>query len=590
MSTRGIISIFRRSKRAAETQTMRYRQATKASFWRSDSGAVAIYFGLSAIVFIGVAGLAVDAARGYLIKARLSEAIDAAALAGGKALQTADDEGKPTADALAFFNANFPTGAMGATVATPTISFSQNDTVINISGTATIPTTLMQILGFKTMTMAASASVARATSGLDVVFSFDVSGSMNDTAGSKTKIAALRENAAALVNSLAKPFTNGIQQQIVTINGTQYSLLNIGVVPWNAKVNVKNNDDIQSGTTTTVSSTTVSSFKNPVTGATQNRIYKASTSEVPLLQDPTAISGGWKGCVYARYVDDGDQTDDADITLGAVTSGSKNWAAWDPIPSNEGEDVPGTYQSGTIFGFPINSAKNCYESDWNVGNDSPWGGNPGKRPSWWKVGKNSSNKQDAGSGECSTCPTVGILPLQSDTNKVNTMIGTLTAGGSTNTVQGLFWAWEVLMPGEPFSEAVVSPPFPRAQAIVLMTDGLIEGSNGDSYRGTFGSGPPAGTSAHGTFVDPSGSTVDNTLKNRFLALASKIKGSNPEDPNAVKIYVIQYQQNDSSLTDMLQTAATEKTAPYYFFAPDDTALADAFNQIAASLSALRIVK
>jgi Flp pilus assembly protein TadG len=176
MSTRGIISIFRRSKRAAETQTMRYRQATKASFWRSDSGAVAIYFGLSAIVFIGVAGLAVDAARGYLIKARLSEAIDAAALAGGKALQTADDEGKPTADALAFFNANFPTGAMGATVATPTISFSQNDTVINISGTATIPTTLMQILGFKTMTMAASASVARATSGLDVVFSFDVYG------------------------------------------------------------------------------------------------------------------------------------------------------------------------------------------------------------------------------------------------------------------------------------------------------------------------------------------------------------------------------------------------------------------------------
>jgi Flp pilus assembly protein TadG len=587
MSMRRIVQFFRPNQSAGVPAK---RPSIGRSFLRSDAGAVAIYFWLSAIVFIGVAGLAVDAARGYLIKARLSEAIDAAALAGGKALQTASDEGKPTADAKAFFRANFPTGAMGATVQDPTISFGSDDTIITVSGKATIPTTLMQILGINKMTMAAAASVARATSGLDVVFSFDVSGSMNDSGGSTSKISALRTNANALVVSLAKPFTNGIQQQLVTVNGKQYSLLNIGVVPWNAKVNVKNNEDIQSGKTTTSSSTTVSSFTNPVTGASQNKIYKANTSEVPLLQDPTAINGGWKGCVYARYTDDGTQTNDADITLGAVTVGNKTWSAWDPIPSNQGESVAGTYQSGGTIFRPVNSAKNCYESDWNTNTNSPWGGNPGKKPTWWKFAKNSTNnKADAESGECSDCPGVGIQPLISDTGKVQTMIDSLTADGSTNTVQGLFWAWEVLMPGEPFSEAVLSPPFPRAQAIVLMTDGLIEGSNGDSYRGAFGGGPPAGVAPHGTFTS-GGSTVDNTLKNRFLALASKIKGSNPEDPNAVKIYVIQYVQNDSTLADMLQTAATERGAPYYFFAPDNTALADAFNQIAASLSALRIVK
>src|SRR5882724_13067299 len=76
-------------------------------FLLNERGSIAIYFGFSAIVFIGVAGLAVDAARGYLIKARLSEAIDAAALAGGKALQTANDplNNKVRSDALAFFNA-----------------------------------------------------------------------------------------------------------------------------------------------------------------------------------------------------------------------------------------------------------------------------------------------------------------------------------------------------------------------------------------------------------------------------------------------------------------------------------------------------
>jgi len=62
----------------------RSRSSTQR-FLRGESGAVAIYFGLSAIVFVGVAGLAVDAARGYLLKSRLSAAVDAAALAGGKA-------------------------------------------------------------------------------------------------------------------------------------------------------------------------------------------------------------------------------------------------------------------------------------------------------------------------------------------------------------------------------------------------------------------------------------------------------------------------------------------------------------------------
>jgi len=62
------------------------------------------------------------------------------------------------------------------------------------------------------------------------------------------------------------------------------------------------------------------------------------------------------------------------------------------------------------------------------------------------------------------------------------------------------------------------------------------------------------------------------------------------DSAAVKIYVIQYQESDPTLSTLLQAVATQNTAPYYFFAPDDAALATAFDQIAASLSALRIVK
>jgi hypothetical protein len=147
------------------------------------------------------------------------------------------------------------------------------------------------------------------------------------------------------------------------------------------------------------------------------------------------------------------------------------------------------------------------------------------------------------------------------------------------------------MPGDPFSEAVLNPPFERSQAIVFMTDGLNEGQNGDAYHGWFGSGPPAGViTSKGDMAMPDGGTEKNNLDNRLLALAGKIKGLNPQDAAAVKIYVIQYQQSNSKLTALLKAVATEPNAPYYFFAPDESSLTAIFNQIAASLTSLRLIQ
>ena len=177
-------------------------------FLLGERGNVAIYFALSALVFVGVAGLAVDAARGFLIKARLSEAVDAAALAGGKALQndTGTNHAQVTNDVLAFFNANFPNGSMGANVTLNTPIIDTNASSVSVSANAQIPTTLMRLLGYNTMLMTASAQVARAATGLDVVFSFDNSGSMNDTLSgdTQTKIQQQQQNAQTLVDILAK--------------------------------------------------------------------------------------------------------------------------------------------------------------------------------------------------------------------------------------------------------------------------------------------------------------------------------------------------------------------------------------------------
>jgi hypothetical protein len=171
------------------------------------------------------------------------------------------------------------------------------------------------------------------------------------------------------------------------------------------------------------------------------------------------------------------------------------------------------------------------------------------------------------------------------------MVNSLQTFGATDAPQGLYWAWEVLMPGAPFDQAKVNPPFQRAQAIVLMTDGENQGSGGDAYHGWFGAGVGAGTtSAKGNLTLPDGTVEKNNLNAHLLQLAQKIKGPNPLDPSAVKIYVIQYARNTAGLTELLQKVATQPQAPYYYNAPDNAALETAFNQIAASLSALRIVK
>jgi Flp pilus assembly protein TadG len=558
-------------------------------FLLNERGSVAIYFGLSAIVFVGVAGLAVDAARGYLIKARLSEAIDAAALAGGKALQNDTDTNHTlvTNDVLAFFNANFPNGSMGANVARPTITVDTNATSVTVSSNATIPTTLMRLLGFNNMLMTASAEVARAATGLDVVLSFDNSGSMNDilSGDTKSKIQQQRQNAQDLVDLLAKPFTSGLQQQIVTVQGTQYSLLNIGVVPWAAKVNVMTYNKGTKSTPTSVGTvTTAGTYASDPMGrktGTQT-LYKSSNSEVPLLYDPRTLSGGWTGCVFARYNGDTNHDNDADLTLGSATVGGTFWPGWEPMSNTETE------------------GSRCSENAWNQGNTAR-DGTPVPR-GWYVWGRGKENDS-----ECSDCPKTGILPLDSDTGAVKTMISTLTADGSTNAAQGLSWAYEVLMPGAPFNEAVVSPPFQRAQAIVLMTDGQSSGSNGDAYHGWFDGGDGASsTTAFGTMKMPvydascnlTTTNVSNNLGNRLLALATSIKGCDTSKggpgQGPIKLYVIQYQAPSApeaaALNTLLSSVATQPNTPYFFQASNGTDLQNAFTQIGASLSALRLVQ
>ena len=114
-----------------------------------------------------------------MVKARLGQALESAALAGGREIYS------PTRDAdiQMFFNANFPPGFLGATVSGPQIVVSPNNEKLTLTASAKIDTTFMKVLGFNELNVSTTTEITRETTCLDVILAIDMSGSMSSSTG-----------------------------------------------------------------------------------------------------------------------------------------------------------------------------------------------------------------------------------------------------------------------------------------------------------------------------------------------------------------------------------------------------------------------
>ncbi|MEE8213161.1 MAG: VWA domain-containing protein, partial [Alphaproteobacteria bacterium] len=404
---------------------------------------------------------------------------------------------------------------MDATISGPQVTVDDEEETITLTAGATIPTSFMRVFGYETMTVSVDTEVTRKMKALDVVLAIDMSGSMRSGAGrGTTRIDAARTAATELIN-------------ILFGSDASKAVLNIGLVPWNGKVNVTIDGTVfDPALTTTVA---VAAFTNPESpppnpsspppANPQNQVFFANNSPVPLLEAPPA---GWRGAVYNRFLDDGVATDDAEIVYGPVNLPGADWVAWQPLgPESE----------------PVRGGFRCPQAVGNI--------------------------------ECTPTLRHGITPLQNQKQVILDAVSALTSpGGTTNIPGGLGWAWRVLKPAAPFTEAVPDPEYNREQSIVLLTDGANFGGSGDGYKATFG---------YGASARPD-------MNARLLALADAIKA------DGVIVYVIQFANSGPQLRTLLQTVASGPGSPYYFFAPDAATLQQIFRKIANHLSQLRLSK
>jgi len=141
---------------------------------KNERGAVLLLVAVSLTVLLGIGGLALDSARGYLVKARLARAVDAAVLAGARSLRLGEDVARERATNVALVNG---AGISGSDIS---ISFGTNaegEQTVQVTAQQTMPTTLMRVLDIDHMNIR-SAAVA-AVPPVDLVLVLDQSGSLS---------------------------------------------------------------------------------------------------------------------------------------------------------------------------------------------------------------------------------------------------------------------------------------------------------------------------------------------------------------------------------------------------------------------------
>jgi len=190
-----------------------------ARFLRDHRGSIAPLLAFTAIPLMGGVGVAVDFSRANATKAQFQAALDSTALMLSKNaanLSAADLQTQATK----YFTALF-TNTQAQNVAVTTSYSSTGGSNVVLSGSATLPTNFLGLLGYSQLNITASATATWGNTRLRVALVLDNTGSM----ASDDKMTALKTAAHGLLSQLQAAATNPED-------------VYVSVVPFNKDVNI----------------------------------------------------------------------------------------------------------------------------------------------------------------------------------------------------------------------------------------------------------------------------------------------------------------------------------------------------------------
>lgn len=164
-----------------------------------------------------------------------------------------------------------------------------------------------------------------------------------------------------------------------------------------------------------------------------------------------------------------------------------------------------------------------------------------------------------------TCPSAKIMPLTDNETALKNRINSFSADGSTAGHIAIAWSYYMLSSkwnsAWPVGSEAADYDAPGARKYaIIMTDGEFN-----------------------TFESGGGDAATNS-RNYALGLCDSMKGS------GIKIYSIAFAANSTAKNLMKSCASTNTaTANYYYDATNESALDDAFKQIADDIKGLRLI-
>lgn len=190
-----------------------------AAFGAARGGNVAITFALATLPLIGGIGAAVDYSRANSVKTSLQTALDATALMLSREAATLSNSDLQT-KANNYFKAMFTRSEVKNITVSATYTATGGSTVV-VNGSVSVPTEIMGIVGYESMTVAGSSTAKWGSTRLRVALALDNTGSMADDG----KMTALKTATKNLLNQL---------KAAAGTNGDVY----VSIVPFSKDVNV----------------------------------------------------------------------------------------------------------------------------------------------------------------------------------------------------------------------------------------------------------------------------------------------------------------------------------------------------------------
>ncbi len=507
-------------------------------FWEDRRGNVAMIFALSLLPVTVMSGGAVDVSQAMNARTRLSQALDAAALAVGTNPSISNEDALSIAND--FIRANYPGRELG-TVQNVSVTIDDATDTVTVKGEAKVETIILGLIGMDYITVDWESEVQRARSRLELVMVLDNTGSMGGS-----KIRDLRDAAELLVD-------------IVYESVEEVGDVKVGLVPFAATVNVGTNYARQWWLDPDALSPQHADWAGPgpfeyeeCTGRRRNRRCTTTTIEANHwdLFDMMPYES-WEGCVEARA-----------------------------IPMDIDDTAPSNARPETLFVPYFAPDEPGHDSDYrnNYLSDGVSGSNSEDR-------LRNLIKYDGGTvqddyGPNMRCTTRPITPLTTSTATLYSDIRSMGASGTTNIPQGVGWGIRVISPGEPFTQGVAWDDREVVKAMVILTDGENVMSGRSTYlRSDYGA---YGFSRYGRLgtTSSSSSTLRGRLNSRLQAACDEAKSL------GIRVYTITFQVNSSSTRQLMEQCASNPSL--YFNSPSGSALRDAFELIAGDLTNLRL--